>query len=220
LDRCEINLLGESFLALSAKALWWPSEETVFVADVHLGKAAAFRARSVPIPNGTTAAALARLTRLLEETGARRLIVLGDLWHDRLGRSESLLETLGLWTATHPSVDFTLITGNHDSKAGSTPVSTGFREVDELCLGRFCCLHHPTPRESHYVLCGHIHPGFAFSTARVGITVPCFWFGSEVAVLPAFGEFTGLASIAPCLNDRIYAIADDHVIPVPVPALR
>ena len=40
---------------LAERALHWPAARTLFVADVHLGKAAAFRAGGVAIPRGATA---------------------------------------------------------------------------------------------------------------------------------------------------------------------
>ena len=51
-------LCGEQVELLALRALHWPRERTVFVADVHLGKAAAFRAGGVPLPRGSTAADL------------------------------------------------------------------------------------------------------------------------------------------------------------------
>ncbi len=194
-------------MALSTKALFWPRLETVFVADIHLGKAAA-----IPVPHGTTAATLTRLDCLLNQTRAKHLVVLGDLWHDRLGRSTQLDSTLGDWTKTHDRVEFTLVKGNHDTKSGRTLPNTGFCEVDELELGSITCLHHPTPREGRYVLCGHIHPGFHLSRGRAGLTVPCFWFGQEVGVLPAFGEFTGLTCVERGPGDKMVLVAGEELV--------
>ncbi len=70
---------------LPQRAVFDPAERTLFVADVHFGKAAAFRALGAPVPKGTTADNLARLTALMEATGAARLVVLGDLLHARAG---------------------------------------------------------------------------------------------------------------------------------------
>ena len=71
------TLAGERMLLLAQRALYWPRERTLFVADVHLGKAAAFRAGGVPVPRGATASDLSRLTALLAGTGARRLVASG-----------------------------------------------------------------------------------------------------------------------------------------------
>ena len=72
---------GEQVELLAERALHWPAARTLFVADVHLGKAAAFRAGGVAIPRGATASDLERLSALLARTGAARLVVLGDFLH-------------------------------------------------------------------------------------------------------------------------------------------
>ncbi len=58
------TLAGEAVLLLAERAIHWPGGHTLFVADVHLGKAAAFRAGGVAIPRGATAHDLARLAAL------------------------------------------------------------------------------------------------------------------------------------------------------------
>ena len=79
------TLAGESVELLAERAIHWPGGHTLFVADVHLGKAAAFRAGGVAIPRGATAHDLARLDGLIERTRARRLVVLGDFLHAAAG---------------------------------------------------------------------------------------------------------------------------------------
>src|SRR6476469_9316188 len=77
----DIVMAGERVALYAARALYWPRCMTLFIADLHLGKAATFRAGGVPLPRGSTAADLARLTRLIERTSAARLGVLGDFLH-------------------------------------------------------------------------------------------------------------------------------------------
>ena len=81
----ELTVAGERVQALAEAALYWPARQTLFVADLHLGKAASFRASGIPVPGGTTAGNLARLERALAATGAKRLVCLGDLLHARAG---------------------------------------------------------------------------------------------------------------------------------------
>ena len=50
------------------------------------------------------------------------------------------------------------------------------------------------------------------------LRLPCFHFGEQVAVLPAFGAFTGMHPIEPGDGDRVYAIADDRVVALRVAA--
>ena len=67
--RCE--LAGEPVEHQAERALYWPRAKTLFIADAHLGKAAAFRAGGVPLPAGTTADDLSRLARLGAIAGER-----------------------------------------------------------------------------------------------------------------------------------------------------
>ena len=84
------TLAGESVELHAERAMHWPRARTLFVADVHLGKAAAFRAGGVAIPRGATANDLARLTALIERTRATRLVILGDFLHAAAGRVPAL----------------------------------------------------------------------------------------------------------------------------------
>ena len=61
-----------------------------------------------------------------------------------------------------------------------------------------------------------LHPGVRM-VGRGGerFRLPCFWFAAGVGVLPAFGAMTGTAGIAASAGDRVYAIAESSVIPVP-----
>jgi hypothetical protein len=41
---------------------------------------------------------------------------------------------------------------------------------------------------------------------------PCFYFTPRYSILPAFGKFTGLASVQPSSKDVVYAIAEETLI--------
>src|SRR6478752_4639680 len=104
---------------MAERALYWQREGALIIADLHWGKAATFRAAGVPLPPGTTTDDLARLDRALARTGARRLILLGDLFHARAGRhAAATLVTVAAWRSAHPSLDVLLVRGNHDRSAG------------------------------------------------------------------------------------------------------
>ena len=116
-----VTLAGETVELLAERALFWPRARTLFVADVHLGKAAAFRAGGVAIPRGATANDLARLDALIERTAASRLVVLGDFLHAAAGRVPALHAAFTRWRAAHAALSITLVRGNHDVRAGDPP---------------------------------------------------------------------------------------------------
>ena len=208
---------GERVTLLAERALYWPRERTLFVADVHLGKAAAFRAGGVPLPRGSTAADLARLTRLLERTGALRIVVLGDFLHAKAGRVPALAAAFARWRTQHAAVEVTLVRGNHDTRAGDPPTAWNVACVDEpYALPPFLACHRTANRLRGYALCGHVHPGIRMHGAgEQSARLPCFVLGTRRAILPAFGRFTGLADVAPARSERIVVIAGRELFALP-----
>ena len=202
-------IAGERVTLFAERALYWPRERTLFVADVHLGKAAAFRAGGVPLPRGATAADLARLARLCAKTQARRLVVLGDFLHARSGRVPALDAAFLQWRAAHGDVDLVLVRGNHDANAGDPPADWRVTCVGEPHpLPPFLACHAPARPSSGYALCGHVHPGIRVSGAGdESARLPCFVLGRRRAILPAFGRLTGLALVTPAAEETIVAIA-------------
>ena len=103
------ELAGETVTLLPERALYWPRRAALLIADLHLGKDATFRASGVPLPGGTTAADLARLSVALERSGARRLVILGDFFHARRGRDPALLAEVAAWRAAHADLEIVLV---------------------------------------------------------------------------------------------------------------
>jgi len=210
----DIELAGETLTLLSERAAYWHRESALLVADPHWGKAAAFRAGGIPVPSGTTGEAIERLDSLIQRTSARKVVFLGDLLHAKPGRSKEMFSALETWRRTRSDVEVTLVRGNHDRRAGDPPPELRFDCVDApYRMSPFVFAHHPIAHPDGYVIAGHVHPGIRlYGPARQRERLPCFVFGSAVAILPAFGDFTGLGDIDPDEWERIYAIADCAVI--------
>jgi DNA ligase-associated metallophosphoesterase len=204
---------GEELLLLPEKAAYWTAERSLFVADVHLGKGAAFRALSVPVPAGSSECTLQRLSEIVSRTGAERVVILGDLWHAKEGRSEINLQLLKVWRQQHSACEVVLVEGNHDRRSGALPPDLGIAEVGEgECCAPFVLRHYPEPADNGYVLSGHIHPAVRLTgRGRQALSLPCFWFGERVGVLPSFGDFTGFARVEPLPGDKVFVIAESRV---------
>jgi len=192
-----IETHGEQLKCLSEHALFWPRDRTLFVADVHLGKAASFRAAGVPVPSGHSSFDLDRLSQLLISHKASRFVILGDLVHAKTSYTTALDHHFRTFRARHSDVEMVLVRGNHDRHAGETPVEWGLNAVAEpYALGPFQCCHEPdAARGTGFELAGHLHPALRVQTAREGITLPCFWQHAHGLVLPAFGSLTGRFSV-------------------------
>ncbi len=225
---------GLSLQLAAERALWLPAVSTLLIADAHIGKAHAFRRGGVPVPAGTTEANLARLDGLLAASGARRLVFLGDLLHAAAALDAQVARAWCDWRARHAGIDMLLVEGNHDAqalRARALDAAWGLRVEPEPCplrdaAGRalaWLC-HHPDlslpdddgDAAALPMFCGHWHPSVRLAGRVVGsLRLPCFWFGARRAVLPAFGEFTGTHPAAPQPGDRLYAVADGRVLPLP-----
>ena len=222
-------LRGETVQLLPDPALWWPAQNTLLVADVHLGKAATFRALGQPVPAGTTQDNLRRLSTALQSTGASHLVLLGDLLHARQAHNTPLLGDLHAWRQGHPQVRMTLVRGNHDDRAGDPPPSLGVTVVDEPWpLGPFDACHHPRDEtrqqaggqgadvERRFVLAGHTHPVCRLQgRGRDAVRLPCFVRSAGQLVLPAFGAVTGGYLIDPAPGLQRYPVGGGRVWHLP-----
>jgi DNA ligase-associated metallophosphoesterase len=222
-DAFAVALAGTRVALLAERALWWPDERTLFVADLHLGKAETFRALGVPVPDGPTAATLRRLDALVRARDARRVVVLGDLLHARQAHTPATLGVLAAWRDAHPRLDCVLVRGNHDDHAGDPPAALGIACVDPGApLGPFTLHHAPAPEAGGqppgdgHRLCGHVHPAVRLrGRAGDSIRLRCFVVGRAQTVLPAFGDFTGAACVTHGPGLRVVAIAGDRVFELP-----
>ena len=208
---------GEELVLLPDRAVWWPAERTLLVADAHVGKAVTFRSLGVPVPRGTTSATLAALDALLARWPARRIVFLGDFLHAAEAHAPATLGALALWRSRQAGLALTLVRGNHDDRAGDPPPRLGFEVVAEpLRVGGLALCHHPRPHGVAYALAGHLHPCVSLGgRAHDRLRLPCFHFGAAVGVLPAFGSFTGMHPIRRAPGDRVYVVADGEVAELP-----
>jgi DNA ligase-associated metallophosphoesterase len=214
---CSITLAGEAVTLLPERALYWHRSEALIAADLHWGKAATFRASGIALPGGTTSDDLARLDRALARTGARRLIVLGDLFHARAGRiAAPTLAAIRAWRPRRADVEILLVRGNHDRHAGDPPADLRINAVNAPAfVPPFVLRHEPAESTAGYGLAGHLHPAAALvGPGRQRERLPCFLVGPRAAVLPAFGSFTGSAVVEPRPDHRVFVVAGDEVLEV------
>ena len=204
---------GRRLQLLADKAAFDPALGLLLVADAHIGKAMSFRRLGVPVPAGTTAEALARLDRLLAQTGAREIVFLGDFLHSVRAQGADTLDPVLAWRVRHPNLQLSLVRGNHDRHAGDPPARLGLEVVDgPLRRGPWALLHEPQAVPGAYALAGHVHPGVVL-TGRGGdrMRLPAFCFGPELGWLPAFGPFTGLHVLPRDQGMACYAVAAGQV---------
>ena len=212
-DHLRVQLAGSELWLLADKAIWWPQRQMLLVADLHLGKAASYRALGQPVPHGTTARDLQRLDALLQRFDCRHLVFLGDFLHAPEARTAATFAALNAWRDSHAELAVTLVRGNHDKRAGDPPAEARIEVVEEPWqLAPFALQHEPRPCPGYHVLAGHVHPAYRLlGRGRQQVRLPCFALGEDVSLLPSFGSFTGAMTLRDAAERRIFVVGDGGI---------
>ena len=193
---------------LPERAAFAPAAKTLFVADLHLGKAATFRAFGAPAPTGVSEETLRRLAELIDTIRPEHVVALGDFTHAPAAMTQGLLKSLCAWRTRWSSLAFTIVLGNHDRGAEPFYSECGFYSVKAPAgLGGIECRHHPiddADGAGPLVLAGHLHPVVRLNgPGRDSLRTPCFVVRERQIVLPAFGDFVGGSLAVPSEGARL-----------------
>ncbi len=200
----------QTFHLLCEKALFWEQKNWLIVADVHLGKSSHFRRNGFAVPKGVADKTLDSLASIIHKVKPAQVIFLGDLFHSAHNEEWVLLANL---IDTFHEVDFVLIEGNHDILNAQLYTEAGIIVVPEIIEGPFRFSHHPEPDENYYNISGHVHPAVELrGKGRQSLKFPCFYFGQQLGILPAFGEFTGTHVLTVQEGDEVFVCAGGKVL--------
>jgi len=209
-----IDFGGEALHLLPQRAVWWEARGTLLLADVHFGKSAAFRALGVPVPGGSTARDLGRIGELIAITGARRLIILGDLVHGPVGENLEMVKAVSDWRREQGELKIMLVRGNHDRAVGPAVDEWGMEEVGERFEEegfRFC--HVPPEGCERPTFAGHVHPTAQLRDFDGSVVfAPCFVLEKDCLVLPSFGTFTGGYPVYLEESRQIFVVSRTQVV--------
>jgi DNA ligase-associated metallophosphoesterase len=174
-------------------ALYVPDFATLIVADLHLEKASSLARRGVHLPPYDTRETLSQLVDAIAATAPKRLVLLGDSFHDdRASRRVDKDDVVRLTRITD-AVETVWIAGNHDP---APPLRFGGMVAEEMILGPVRLRHEPSaPADDGVEIAGHLHPGAAVSQRGRLVRCKCFAGDDYRLVMPAFGSFTGALSV-------------------------
>lgn len=183
-----LRIAGADCLADVSGALYWPEQGLLAVADLHLEKGSAFAARGSLLPPYDTADTLARLARLIARYRPRRVVALGDNFHDGGGAARlAQAERAGL-RALQRGRDWIWITGNHDPE----PLDgVGGDHADALRVGPLTFRHIGAAGGPEGEISGHLHPVAVVVARGRGLRRRCFACDGRRMVMPAFGAYAG-----------------------------
>lgn len=179
---------GEKFSASAAGALYWESQRTLLVADLHLEKASWYARLGQLLPPYDSRATLETLAIEVERTGATRLYCLGDSFHDRFGCERLGPDSRALLESLTSALDWTWIVGNHDPGFAD---HCGGTLAEEAEVGGILLRHEARADEARPEMSGHFHPKLRLSVNGRSVSRRCFVASDRKLILPAFGALAG-----------------------------
>ncbi|MFV8225208.1 ligase-associated DNA damage response endonuclease PdeM [Christiangramia aquimixticola] len=206
-----IRIRQQDFVLHPLGAAYWPEQEILLVADVHLGKVSHFRKYGSAVPVQAIVQNFIRMDQILKDFDPEHILFLGDLFHSSLNMEWDIFSD---WVEKINN-QVHLIAGNHDIISPLQYEALGIDIFSQLQIGEFMLTHHPEDHGDLFNICGHVHPGYKMrGGGRQLLKLPCFFRSGNQMILPAFGEFTGNYFMKPEEGDRIFAITGKEVIPV------
>ncbi|WP_349316575.1 ligase-associated DNA damage response endonuclease PdeM [Chitinophaga sp. MM2321] len=197
---------------LPERAIFWEEEKALILSDLHLGKAAHFRKAGIAVPAGIVQEDLFRLQQLITRFLPARIIIVGDMFHSR---ENNEVQYFRLWRGQFPHIRIDLVKGNHDIMPEDVYGEIGINTHATLTVKGIHFIHEPCGEDNgyRYTFSGHLHPGIIMEgVARQRLRLPCFYFGRHCGILPAFGHFTGLATLHPSPQEPVFVIAGKSII--------
>ena len=206
------------FRLLPCGALFWPAENALLVADLHLEKGSAFARRGWLLPPYDSLDTLNRISAALRATAATRLFALGDSFHDANGPSRLGDAAGAQLRAILQLCEICWITGNHDGDSGA---SLGGRAVAELEVAGIMLRHEAQRHENSPEISGHFHPKVVLEL-RTGrrISRRCIAATDRKLVLPAYGAYAGGLDVGDPAFVAALGAAPDALLPAAGKLLR
>ncbi|MCW3117426.1 MAG: pdeM [Chitinophagaceae bacterium] len=208
------KVFGTSFWLSSERCVYWETEKTLIISDLHFGKTGHFRKAGIPVPQHVYKEDLQRLVSQVQYFQPQQLVIVGDLFHSNENMEMELFKK---WRNDLAQLKIQLVKGNHDILQDSwyhkSEIIT-YRE--QLQIGNFMFTHDITNSSfetGNYYFSGHIHPGISMKgIGKQSLRFPCFYFTETYCVLPAFSRFTGTFGIHPKSSENIFAIVENNIV--------
>lgn len=210
----KITIQNEVLTLTNQRALYWETEKTLVVSDLHIGKTAHFRKAGIPIPSIILDNDLRRLQSLIDHFSVNIVLVVGDLFH---AENNTDIDQFHIFIKDNDALSFELIKGNHDRLKDSFYEAMGitvFKTHKDVGVLRF--VHDEQHCGSHdFCVSGHTHPGVTIKgRGKVFIKLPCYEVSEQRLILPAFSEFTGLNTRRTVADSTCYGFTEKSVFAI------
>ena len=168
--------------------VFWPLEQALLVADLHLEKGSSYARRGQLLPPYDTMTTLRRLATCIDKWQPKRVIALGDSFHDDEASRRLPQQCLDMLISMMKGREWIWISGNHDP---SPPKGLGGEVLDGLALDKLTLKHEPQPGAAAGEIAGHLHPKARLLRRGRSVRRSCFAASSSRMIMPSFGAYTG-----------------------------
>jgi DNA ligase-associated metallophosphoesterase len=181
--RANQALVADEILLDGRLALFHQTERWLAVADLHFGYELSQRAAGRLVPMWGMASISERLMQLVDEYQPRRLIILGDLVHDKTAALEAAKLLQNLAAHCEPIV----VAGNHDRQLRGHVEMVESWETERFHFHHGHCAAETAGRIQ---IIGHHHPaGVLTDGAGLRLKCPAFVQQSSCWIMPAFSPW-------------------------------
>jgi DNA ligase-associated metallophosphoesterase len=188
LDDLLIDVNAETLVLDASGAVWWPERETLVLADIHFEKGSSYARRGALLPPYDTRATLKRMGEVVARRNPKRIVALGDSFHDRDAADRLDTEERAMLASLGHAAEWVWIAGNHDP---APPSWLGGTVAEEIKLGGLVFRHEPGVMFQPGEIAGHLHPCTTVTRRGRSLRRRCFVSDGRRMVLPAFGAYAG-----------------------------
>lgn len=210
----KINCKNEILELTNQRVIFWESQNSLILSDLHIGKSAHFQKSGIPIPSNILTTDLNRLAKLIHHFKANQLIIVGDLFHAEYNKD---LDEFKSWLTQFNNLNIKLIKGNHDRLSDKVYQQFNIQVFNKKYTENLLNFVHDFDNieEGYFVISGHTHPGvFIKGKGRQRIKLPCYQVTKQQLILPAFSLFTGLNTKNAPENCKNYCFTNDGIFEV------
>ncbi len=237
-----LNIQGQELELHPERVVYWKEGNALILSDLHLGKVSHFRRHGIQMPEAPSHHNFLRLQKVIRHYQPDEVYFLGDLFHSHANREfDTFVDFLAqhqkqrfhLVKGNHDILPRKLYERTsmqvHEAPFSIGPFQFHHHPVVEpptrkKIISEMVTSSNEEPfpsenltkseiQEDAFHIVGHLHPGVVLrGNGRQVLKLRCFFCQPRQMILPAFGEFTGKATLDPSPGDQIYVIAEDEVV--------
>lgn len=218
-----ILLGGRSFVADPTGALYWPAENTLVVADLHLATCSYLEGDDVVLPPYDTASAFEKLEDAIDRYDPDRVVALGNSFGGFSSEGLSQHQSDWLQDMMEGREWYWVMSADH----AMPPEALGGTAVPHLMLGGVKFRADPVRAPVANEIAGGLHPVAQVSHYGHPVRGRCFVTNGMRMILPSLGDYSLgqnvlSSSFDPLLSQGglyVWFISQERVYPVASPQL-